>query len=168
QHSTDQSLTYKPSANHSQQNKTKNATSFRFPPFKIRFDNQQKSTEIKVLNELVKFNSKLNLSFARYSSFTQTSNVLSIFANDIYTFGELHSNEKWPKMLCEKNFEIEVPKRVPTCYSIIIHDVAKQWNIDAIQQSINESYHSVVYVQRIFDKTGGPSQRIRADFRSYD
>ncbi|CAF1199399.1 unnamed protein product [Didymodactylos carnosus] len=124
QHPTDQSFSYKPSAHHSQQNKTKNA-----------------------------FNSKLNLSFARYSSFTLTSNVLLIFANDTYTFEELHSNEKWPKMLCEKNFEIEVPKRVPTFYSIIIHDVAKQWNIDEIQQSIDESYHSVVYVQRIFDKT---------------
>ena len=47
-----------------------------FPPFKIEFEGQQKSTEIQVLNELVKDNKTLNVSSASYSSYSQTQHVL--------------------------------------------------------------------------------------------
>ncbi|CAF1516447.1 unnamed protein product, partial [Rotaria sordida] len=52
------------------------------PPFKIEFENQQKPTEIQVLNDLVKQNNKLNISTAFYSTYIQSKNVLVLFANN--------------------------------------------------------------------------------------
>ncbi|CAF1007976.1 unnamed protein product [Didymodactylos carnosus] len=66
------------------------------------------SDDEKEMPNGVVLSSKLNLAFVRYSDFTQTSNVLLIFTNDTYTFEELHNNEKWLKMLCEKKFKIVV------------------------------------------------------------
>jgi hypothetical protein len=52
------------------------------PPFKIELEDQQKPPEIHVLNNLVKYNNRLNVSTATYSKQIQSKHVLFVFVND--------------------------------------------------------------------------------------
>ena len=56
------------------------------PPFKLELEAQQKPMEIRVLNDLVKHNDRLNVNTASYSTHPQSRHVLLVFANDSPTY----------------------------------------------------------------------------------
>ena len=138
-----------------------------FPPFKIEFERQQKPAEIRVLNELVKYNKNLNVSSASYSSSSQTQHVLLLFANDSSSYELLFEKNAWPNSICGLSFHVKFPHRIPTSYSIIVNQIPRNWYVDSIQPLIATRYPSVVQAVRMF-REGKPANRIRIDFRSND
>ncbi|CAF3396181.1 unnamed protein product [Rotaria sp. Silwood1] len=137
------------------------------PPFKIEFENQQKSPEIQVLNDLVKQNHKLNISTAFYSKYIQSHNVLLLFSNDSSTYEMLFENSSWSNFICNLSFKVTLPRRIPVSYSVIVNRIPREWNVDTIHPLIAERYTSTDRVTRIF-RDDQPTTKVRIDFHSQD
>ncbi|CAF4251076.1 unnamed protein product [Didymodactylos carnosus] len=52
------------------------------PPFKLEFEDRQKPMEIKLLNDLVKYDDRSNVNAASYSTRPQSPHILLVFANN--------------------------------------------------------------------------------------
>jgi hypothetical protein len=137
------------------------------PPFKIEFEDQQKPPEIQVLNNLVKYNTRLNVSAATYSKHIESKHVLLLFVNDSTTYELLFKNTSWPDLICNLSFQVILPRRIPPSYSVLVNRIPRDWNTDTIQPLIIERYPSTVHVTRIF-RDDQPTNRIRIDFHSQD
>ncbi|CAF4603614.1 unnamed protein product [Didymodactylos carnosus] len=112
---------------------------------KLAFENQQKPSEIKILNEIAKANQSLSLLFARYSHSQEHGNELLIFANNSSTFEHLCERNKWPQKLCGLSYDLIPPNKVPVCHSI--KDIPKEWEINDVAELIREIYPSVTDVK---------------------
>ena len=137
------------------------------PPFKLEFDAQQKPMEIQVLNELVKHNERLNVNAASYSTRSQSSHILLVFANDSPTHEILFESSSWPNSICGLPFKVTLPSQIPASYSILVNRFPRKGHVDSIRPLIAQRYLSTVHVARIF-RDGQPINRIRVDFRSND
>ena len=137
------------------------------PPFKLEFEAQQKPMEIRVLNDLVKHNGRLNVNTASYSTHPQSRHVLLVFANDAPTYEILFESSSWPTSICGLPFKVTLPSRIPTSYSILVNRIPREWHVDSIRPLIAQRYLSTVQVTRIF-RDSQPINRIRVDFRSND
>ena len=135
------------------------------PPFKLEFEYQQKPLEIHVLNNLVKYNGQLNVSAAIYSTHPQFQHALLLFANDSLTYETLLDPTSWPQLICGLSFQVTMPNRIPTSYSVLVNQISRNWNIDSIQPLIAARYPSIIQAVRIF-RDREPTTRIRLDFRS--
>jgi hypothetical protein len=139
----------------------------KLPPFKITFENNQQPPEIQVLNELVKYNNRLNVSTAFYSKHINMKHLLLLYANDSSTYEMLCQNNSWPNILCNLSFQVTLPRRFPPSYSILINRIPREWDITTIQPLIADRYTSTDRITRIF-RDGQPTTRIRIDFHSQD
>ena len=135
------------------------------PPVKVEFERQQRPAEIQVLNDLVKHDNRLNVSYASYSTHPHSRNVLLVYANDSATYELLLENNSWPTALGGLQFKVTLPTRTPTSYSVIVNRVPREWHVDSIKPLIAQRYLSNVQVTRIF-REGQPINWIRVDFRS--
>jgi hypothetical protein len=115
----------------------------------------------------VKYNDRLNVNAASFSTHPQSSHVLLIFANDSPTYEMLFESSSWPTSICGLPFEVSLPSRIPTSYSILVNHVPREWHVDSMRPLIAQRYPSTVQVARIF-RDGQPINRIRVDFRSND
>ena len=93
------------------------------PPFKLEFEYKQKLLEIHVLNDLVKYNDQLNVSAAIYSTHPQSQHTLLLFANDSSTYETLLDNTSWPQLICGLSFQVTMPSRIPTSYSVLVNQI---------------------------------------------
>lgn len=135
------------------------------PPFKLEFKDQQKPPEIQVLNDLVKYNNRLNISAASYSKNIQSTHVLLLFVNDSSTYELLFNKNAWPHLICNLPFQVILPRRVPPSYSVLVNRIPREWNLDTIQPLLIERYTSTHHITRIF-RDGQATTRIRIDFYS--
>ena len=135
------------------------------PPVKVEFEHQQRPAEIRVLNDLVKHDNRLNVSSASYSTHPLSRHVLRVFANDSATYEMLLQSNSWPPVLGGLQFQLTLPTRTPTSYSVIVSRVPREWHVDSIKPLIAQRYQSTMQVSRIF-REGQPINRIRVDFCS--
>ncbi len=120
-----------------------------------------------MLNNLVKYNNRLNVSTATYSKQIQSKHVIFVFVNDSTTYELLFKNTSQPDLICNLSFQVTLPRRILRSYSVLVNRIPGEWNTDTIQPLIIEQYPSTVHVTRIFHDDQ-PTNRIRIDFHSQD
>ncbi|CAF1167063.1 unnamed protein product, partial [Didymodactylos carnosus] len=138
-----------------------------FPPIKIKFENTVKPSEPKVLNEIIKFNTRLNINFIRYSTLPNHANELLIFANNADTYQQLLTDGSLPKQISGSSFTITLPNRIPTCQSIIMTGVPATWDTTEMHELLAVRYQSVAQTTRIYNNNGESTTRVRVDLRQY-
>ena len=79
------------------------------PPVKVEFEGQQKPVEIHVLNDLVKHDTRLNVSSACYSTNPHSRHVLLVYANDAATYEILLQQNSCPtRLACGLNYTLDL------------------------------------------------------------
>ena len=106
-------------------------------PFKIDFESHQKPSKIQVLNALVTYNNRLNVSTAFYSKQTHSQHVLFLFINDLSTYELLFKTGTWSTLICNSSFMVTSPRHIP-----------REWTMDTIQPLIAERYISTAHISQ--------------------
>ncbi len=120
-----------------------------------------------MLNDLVKYNNRLNASPVSYSKHTQSKHVLLLHVNDSSTYELLFKNNSWSNLICNLSFQVTLPSRISPSYSALVNRIPYEWNVYTIQPPIAERYVSINHVTRILHD-GQPTTRISIDFHSQD
>jgi hypothetical protein len=135
-----------------------------FPPFRISFADDQKPSELSILKDINK-HCHISLSHGRYSSFGKKNNFL-LYANSTDQFERLLDKNLWPSKICNLDYFVQLPSKVPVSYSIVALGIPVQWNIDEFEHDVKNQYPTVVKVERIYVKGGIPISKVRIDFSS--
>jgi hypothetical protein len=133
-----------------------------FPPFRLTFENENKPSELSIIKDLNK-QSHLCLSHGRYTSFDKKNHFL-LYANSTEQFERLMVKNTWPSKICNLDYSLNIPTRVPTSFSIVATGIPAQWDIHELETDIKKQYSTVVKVERLFVKGGIPISKVRIDF----
>jgi hypothetical protein len=139
-----------------------------FPSFRITLHDVDKypTTELSVIKELNKY-LKLNLTYGRYAKLANNQTCFLLYTNTTAQFEHLMCESNWPDRICNSDYTLDLPKKIPTSYSIVVLNVPYQWNVDAFGNELKQHYPSIVRVVRLFIKGGRPLSKVRVDFSSY-
>ncbi|CAF1172130.1 unnamed protein product [Didymodactylos carnosus] len=136
-----------------------------FPAFRIIFkDQQHRPEELSIIKDLNK-QLKMTLSCGRYSTFGKSISFL-LFANTATQFDLLLDQDKWPKKISDQEFQLDIPKKTPIAYSIVVLDVPPQWNAQGFGEELKRHYSTIVKAERLFVRGGKPISKVRIDFSS--
>ena len=72
----------------------------------------------------------------------------------------------WPLQLCEIDYTIDFPSKVPPSYSIVVLGVPAQWDLGEFEDNIKKQYPTTIKVERLYARGGVPVSKIRIDFSS--
>ncbi|CAF0895772.1 unnamed protein product [Adineta ricciae] len=135
-----------------------------FPPFRINILNNKKPSELSIIKNINK-HCRTSISYGRYVSTTNKSTFL-IFANSGQQFDYLMNRNVWPVTLCESDYTIELPTKVPSSYSIVALGIPTQWDISDFEIDLKKQYPSIVKIERLYVRNGIPMPKVRIDFSS--
>jgi hypothetical protein len=93
--------------------------------------------------------------------------ILLLYANDSSTYEILCQKNSWPNTLYNLSFQVNLPRRLPPSYSVLVNRIPRDWDINTIQPLIADRYTSTDRVTRIF-RDGQSTTRIIIDFHSQD
>ncbi|CAF2838713.1 unnamed protein product [Rotaria sp. Silwood2] len=139
-----------------------------FPSFRIILQDVDKypTTELSVIKELNKY-FKLNLTYGRYAKAANNQICFLLYTNTTAQFEHLMCESNWPDRICNSEYTLDLPKKIPVSYSIVVLNVPSQWNVEAFGNELKQHYPSIVRVVRLFIKGGRPLSKVRVDFSSY-
>jgi hypothetical protein len=139
-----------------------------FPSFRIILQDVDKypTLELGVIKELNKY-FKLNLTYGRYAKTANNQMCFLLYANTAAQFEHLLCESNWPDKVCNSEYNLDLPNKIPSSYSIVVLNVPFQWNVEAFGNELKQHYPSIVRVVRLFIKGGRPLSKVRVDFSSY-
>jgi hypothetical protein len=140
------------------------ATRPSFPPFRLTFENNQKPSELSILKDLNR-HCHISLSYGRYSSFEKKNHFL-LYANSTEQFERLMDRNTWPLKICDLDFVLNIPSKVPTSFSIVVLGIPAQWDTNDLGTEIKKQYSTILKVERLYIKGGIPISKVRIDFAS--
>ena len=135
-----------------------------FPPFRLKFENDRKPSELSILKD-VNRHCHISLSHGRYSSF-QGKNHFLLYANSIDQYERLMDKNAWPSKVCNLDYVLNIPTKVPTSLSIVVLGIPAQWGTDELETEIKKQYSTVLQVERLYIRGGIPISKVRIDFAS--
>ena len=135
-----------------------------FPPFRISFSSDNKPSELSIIKHVNKY-CRTTISYGRYSSSTDNK-VFLIYANSSSQFDYLMDKKVWPTTLCELDYTIDLPTKVPTAHSLIVLGIPTQWNLMDLEIDFKKQYSSIIKVERLYIKNRVPISKVRIDFSS--
>ncbi|CAF2034111.1 unnamed protein product [Rotaria magnacalcarata] len=135
-----------------------------FPPFRLSFNDSKLPSELSIIKDINR-QCRISLSFGRYSSFGKKNSFL-IYANSADQYDRLMTKSIWPTMICDRNYVLDLPSKIPTSYSIVMLNVPVQWNIEELGNDIKNQYSTIVKVERFYVKGGKPISKVRINFSS--
>ena len=135
-----------------------------FPPFRITFESDIKPSELSILKAINK-HCQISLSHGRYSSFDKKNHFL-LYANSIEQYERLLDKNIWPAKICDLEFFLNIPSKVPTAFSIVALGIPAQWDIHEFECDVKKQYPTILKVDRLFVKGGIPISKVRIDFSS--
>ena len=138
----------------------------KIPPITVRFESGKPENDREIGADLVNVwqtthNRKLNIT-VRFSYM----NCLLVFANDSITFEDLMVQSHWPPLLKGLKIKIQLPRTLPSEYSIVIRQFHKNWIESEVEQEMRTNYPSLVKLTLMFVKEGTPLNLVWADFHS--
>jgi len=134
-----------------------------FPPFRLNFVGDDKPSELSIIKSFNK-HFRTNITYGRYSISNKKSFL--IYANSGDQFDRFMDRAAWPVLLCEKDYSIDLPSKVPSSYSIVLLGVPTQWNLDNFATDIKKQYKTIIKVDRLYVRGGVPISKVRIDFSS--
>ncbi|CAF1326787.1 unnamed protein product [Rotaria magnacalcarata] len=122
-----------------------------FPPFRIKLkDDKYPVQDVTIIKELNK-QCKLNLTYGRMSTSNKDRHYL-LYSNTAAQFETLLDNSNWPATICNCEYSIEIPRRFPASYSVVVLDIPTQWNIQSFCDELKERYKTIIKGERLFVK----------------
>ncbi|CAF3210753.1 unnamed protein product [Rotaria sp. Silwood2] len=73
----------------------------------------------------------------------------------------------WPNKICNSEYKLDLPVKIPSSYSIVVLNVPSQWDEQTFGNELKQHYPSIVRAVRLFVKGGRPLNKVRLDFSSY-
>ncbi|CAF3258967.1 unnamed protein product, partial [Rotaria sp. Silwood2] len=90
-----------------------------------------------------------------------------LYASTTAQFEHLMEISNWPSRIRNVEYELVLPKKMPTSYSIVVLNVPSQWNEQIFGNELKQHYPSIVRAVRIFVKGRRPLNKVRLDFSSF-
>lgn len=137
-----------------------------FPPFRIQFAVDDAPSELSIIKNINK-HCRTSISYGRFSSSTSKKTFL-VYANSGAQYDHLMNENVWPESICEFEYTLTLPSRIPQSYSIIVLGVPVQWNLVNFEIDIKKQHPSIVKIERLFVRNGIPIPKVRIDFSSND
>ena len=139
-----------------------------FPAFRItlRDANQYPTTELSIIKEINKF-CKLNLTYGRYTKTSDNQMCFLLYASTTTQFEYLMCETNWPSMINNTKYQLDLPNKIPSSYSIVVQNVPSQWNAHDFGNELKQHYPSIVRAVRLFINGGRPLSKVRVDFSTY-
>ena len=63
----------------------------------------------------------------------------------------------WPSNVCNLDYPLNIPTRIPTVFSIVVMGIPAQWGILELESDIKKQYPTVLKVERLFAKGRVPT-----------
>ncbi|CAF0990688.1 unnamed protein product [Didymodactylos carnosus] len=133
-----------------------------FPPFRIRFKDNQYPIELAIIKAINR-QCNINLTYGRYSTYNNKKSYL-LYANSSSQYDSLKDLSKWPQKICDLEYELDMPNKTPTCYSIVVLNAPPQWDVYQLENDFRMQHSTVVKVERLFINGGKPILKVRVDF----
>ena len=139
-----------------------------FPPFRISLldPSRYPTTEITIIRE-VNNHCKLTLTYGRFTKTRDDETCYLLYASTTAQFEHLMCQGNWPDRICKTEYQLALPTKIPSSYSIVVLNVPYQWNEQAFGEELKLRYPSTVRVVRLYRKGGHPLSKIRVDFSSF-
>ncbi|CAF2435620.1 unnamed protein product [Rotaria sp. Silwood2] len=136
-----------------------------FPPFRIKLkDGNYPVQDVTIIKDLNK-KCKLNLTYGRMSTSNNDKHYL-LYCNTATQFETLLDKSNWPETICNCMYSIDMPRRFPSSYSVVVLNIPTQWNVQDFCEELKLRYKTIIKCERMFVKGGRPIPRIRIDFSS--
>jgi hypothetical protein len=135
-----------------------------FPPFRLSFKDGQTPSELSIIKDINR-QYQISLSFGRYSAFGKKKSFL-LYANSSEQFDRLLNRSTWPPKICNLDYDLDSPSKIPTSYSVVVLNVPAQWSIEDFENDIKKQYQTIVKVERLYVRGGKPISKVRIDFSS--
>lgn len=136
-----------------------------FPPFRILIkDDQYPAKDVTIIKEINK-TCNLNLTYGRMSS-SKTNRCYLLYCNTSNQFEYLLDKTKWPNKLCGCDYTYDLPKKIPTAYSIVMSNIPIQWDVKSFCDELKLQYKTIIRSERLYVRGGRPISKIRIDFSS--
>ena len=138
-----------------------------FPPFRISLadDRRYPTTEFTIIME-INNHCKLNLTFGRFTKSNDDKTSFLLYASTSAQFEHLMHISNWPERICQTEYQLTLPTKIPPQYSIVVLNIPFQWNETAFGEALKSRYPSIVRVVRLYRRGGHPLSKIRVDFAS--
>ena len=93
-------------------------------------------------------------------------NHFLLYANSTDQFKRLMDRNAWPPKICDFDFFLNIPWKVPTSFSIVVMGIPAQWDTSELETEIKKQYSTVLKVERVYVKGGIPISKVRIDIAS--
>ncbi|CAF4740776.1 unnamed protein product, partial [Rotaria sp. Silwood2] len=123
-------------------------------------------TEVAIIKE-INNHYKLNLTYGRYTKTKDDEKCFLLYASTTAQFEFLMNVSNWPNKIRNVDYQLDLPMKIPTSYSIVVLNVPSQWNEHTFGNELKQRYPSIVRDVRLFVKGGRPLNKVRLDFSSY-
>jgi hypothetical protein len=139
-----------------------------YPPFRITLKDTDKypSTDLGIIRN-VNLSCKMNLTYGRYTKSNEKQLCYLLYASTSAQFEKLMVEANWPDKICDSEYKVDLPTKIPTSYSIVVLDVPPQWNAQGFGEELKKRYSTIVRTERLYFKGGRPISKVRIDFSSY-
>ncbi|CAF0962935.1 unnamed protein product [Didymodactylos carnosus] len=92
--------------------------------------------------------------------------MLSVICRYGNTIDFLLNTENWPDRICNNQHSVELPRKIPSSFSIVVKNVPAQRNAAGFGEELKQRYSTIVRAERLFIKGGRPISKVRVDFSS--
>ncbi|CAF5116202.1 unnamed protein product [Rotaria sp. Silwood1] len=127
--------------------------SSKFPPYSITFKRSpqdEQVTDRKLLELLlVEWKDKNNYVPDITGRFGH-GKCLLIFANDETSFEELFNQQNWPTKINDCEFDLKIPRVLPSIYSLVIQQFFNSWNIEGVFEDLKTLYPTLIKLTRMY------------------
>ncbi|CAF3106642.1 unnamed protein product [Rotaria sp. Silwood2] len=136
-----------------------------FPPFRITIkDDQYPTQDVAIIKDMNR-KCKLNLTYGRMSS-SKSNRCYLLYCNTSVQFEHLLDKAKWPDKICDLEYTFEIPKRIPSSYSVVMLNIPTQWDIQYFCNELKVQYKTIIRCERLYVRGERPISKIRIDFSS--
>ncbi|CAF0768580.1 unnamed protein product [Didymodactylos carnosus] len=137
-----------------------------FPPFYIEFKEESKfpHNDVSIIKDINR-KCKINLTYGRPVVIKQEKCYL-LYADTTTQFDFLLNIQNWPDRICDSQYVVELPRKIPFSYSIVVKNIPAQWNVVGFGEELKQRYSTIVRAERLFINGGRPISKVRVDFSS--
>ncbi|CAF4688563.1 unnamed protein product [Rotaria sp. Silwood2] len=89
-----------------------------------------------------------------------------LYCNTSVQFEYLLDKNKWPDKLCDCDYTFDLPRKIPSSYSVVMSNVPTQWDVQSFCDELKLQYKTIIKSERLYVRGGRPIPKIRIDFSS--
>jgi hypothetical protein len=110
---------------------------------------------------------KLNLTYSRYAKTTNNQKCYLLYTSTAAQFEYLMCRSNWANKICNSEYKLDLPNKIPSSYSIVVLNVPSQWSVEAFENELKKQFPTIVRTVHVFVKGDRSLPKVRIDFASY-